>query len=840
MKTSILLPAAALALFFFMIPARVVAAETEDSDSLFVLMKNGHLDVFPSQVLENVEQKGTTLLVTAIDGQTFEYDLADVHSYRRPVQVAQPSITSFKFNNKFNYQVFTDADFEIDGDSLIHGTVAAIGRWLTPSFQLSDKRAVVYRDDTLRLYSKLTRVPFADEHTLTCAYPGIRILKDIHTQPTGPEETTYTTTEIVLTADMLSTNAPSNYPESEGLDKTIDDDPNTYYHSTWGSGPYEKLSLDENPYIEITLPDALHTLQYAYQNRSDTGSRSATAVCLMASTDGEEWEEVNRFTTDEGLSPEQGAINTSPVIQLEKPSSHFRLVLLQATYKNYFCVAELKIYQVTEDQPGGQPADYSCAFVPFGRQYQYQMQWLADSATTVPRINIDILDGGFVNSREDYLEATISIDGQGMFPDLDSTEVLIRGRGNSSWSSNPFSKNPYRLKFYESVKPFGLTKGKSWVLQGNRQKGSMLTNPIGMYAAGIVGVDGANHYIPVELYMNGMYWGSYTFTEKVGFHNNSIDLDDTSKAALLELDTYTDEPIYYSSPGRLPVKIKDPDFNDPESSTLLTSPDDIMTRFNAFTALANKGEDISPEVDIPSLARFLMVNELIGNNEIKHPKSTYLYHEDVTSDTCRFKFGPIWDLDWSYGYEDSHTYYLNSATVNFWTANNNMEATTFLRKIRQAGEPLDREMYRVWTIFMQRQLDDLLDFCNDYYAYARPSLENNNNTMFWGDKDQTNYASNAANARSWLRQRARYVYARLTPYDLTDEELLIPDDDLPIDDYSQIIINSLPATTAATPTRFDVYDMRGMPLKIGASYNNYRDGLAPGLYIVNGKKVLIQ
>ena len=53
-----------------------------------------------------------------------------------------------------------------------------------------------------------------------------------------------------------------------------------------------------------------------------------------------------------------------------------------------------------------------------------------------------------------------------------------------------------------------------------------------MKAACLVGTAGANHIVPVELYMNGEYRGSYNFTEKVGFSNNSIDLDDETGAAL--------------------------------------------------------------------------------------------------------------------------------------------------------------------------------------------------------------------------------------------------------------------------------------------------------------------
>ena len=58
----------------------------------------------------------------------------------------------------------------------------------------------------------------------------------------------------------------------------------------------------------------------------------------------------------------------------------------------------------------------------------------------------------------------------------------------------------------------------------------MMTNAIGMKVAQLAGVAGANHIVPVNLYINGEYRGSYNFTEKIGFHNNSIDLDDETSS----------------------------------------------------------------------------------------------------------------------------------------------------------------------------------------------------------------------------------------------------------------------------------------------------------------------
>ena len=416
--------------------------------------------------------------------------------------------------------------------------------------------------------------------------------------------------------------------------------------------------------------------------------------------------------------------------------------------------------------------------------------------------------------------------------------MQIKGRGNSSWSNHYWSKNPYRLKFPQKVKPFGLHGGKSWVLLANKQSGSLLTNAIGHYAAGLIGADGANHIVPVDLYMNGIYWGSYNFTEKSGFSNNSIDLPDETYACMVELDTYTDEKIYRSNPYNQPVKIKEPDFEDPGDSQI-ASYKDVMTRFNQMAAALRNGDDVSEHTDIESLARFLFVNELIQNYEIMHPKSTFLYHENVYEDSCKWKWGPVWDLDWSYGYEKNRSYYLSGAKEAFWTGVSGTDwgAVTFFKKLRQNSEKVDKAMYKYWTRFMTLYLDDITDYIDDYYAFAQETIELNRS--IYTNPDYTDYAKNAENAKKWLRQRAEFLYSKMTPYELTDEELgLIPDDEEdPEGDFLPYTDDIL--AEKAQPTLFDVYDISGTKLKAGATYNTVRDGLRPGLYIVNGHKMLI-
>ena len=399
--------------------------------------------------------------------------------------------------------------------------------------------------------------------------------------------------------------------------------------------------------------------------------------------------------------------------------------------------------------PTADDTDYTMQ--PYGRFVKVHVDWLTDHAESVPCIYINTEDGQPVTSKEEYLNAEITINGMGVFPDMATTAVQIKGRGNSSWS---WPKKPYRLKFEKKVAPLGMTKGKSWVLLANYQTGSLMANAIGMKAANLMETAAPNHIVPVELYMNGEYAGSYNFTEKLGFAGNSIDLDDESAAALLELDSYYDEPEgqkFRSVPYDLPINIKEPDFSEGTSSLTLET---VETAFNRFLLALYEGKDVSEFVDVDQLARFLMVNELICNYEVYHPKSTFCYREDFLNDASKYIFGPVWDLDWAFGYEQGRNYFQNNTTSNYWLDMPAFEAREFVRDLRFCNSSLSETYQTLWESFMQDGLTELMEYAQDYYDYAHTSFEHNNER--WGDN--TNYEAQATTAANWLEQRANQIY----------------------------------------------------------------------------------
>ena len=570
-----------LVLLAFLLLASIAGATS------YVTFNDGHLLVFPDECIQSVIQEDGHISFTARDGKVYTYLLDEIASIDEQLTKELPTITFYKINNEFKYQVFTDADGVIDGDT-IRVEVAGIGKRLTASFKLSDSDAVAYVDGVLQ-QSKVSRMRFEDSRIYTVCHDGDMVLKHLNT------------------------------------------------------GAYE--------------------------------------------------------------------------------------------------------------------------FVPFGRDYVVEVDFLTDHTTSVPRIDVNTVGGVGISSKEYYVDAEIIIDGAGVFPSM-TDSVQIKGRGNDSWTGYVNGKNPYRLKFANKVKPFGLKKGKNWVLLANNRKGSLLTNAIGMKAASLIGTVAVNHIIPVDLYVNGMYKGNYNFTEKVGFAGNSVDLDDETAAVLLELDTYYDEvegQKFKSTPYSIPVNIKHPDFS--EDVTVLSF-EGIQQRFNDFVADVYDGKDFSAHVDAENLARFLMVNELIVNREIIHPKSTFCYNENLLNEGNRFIFGPLWDLDWSFGYNGVHAgSYFNFLKTSDFYNDFNYEQLDFIVALRNMPG-MGRRLYQLWQDFMGDDLDELCEFCEDYYEYAKPSIERGKAVNL----DDTNYQLQSYRATQWIRQRAEFLYQKLA------QEVLLPGD----------------------------------------------------------------
>ena len=430
-------------------------------------------------------------------------------------------------------------------------------------------------------------------------------------------------------------------------------------------------------------------------------------------------------------------------------------------------------------------------FKPLGRPCKVDVTYLTDHATgeyKIPTvyltfgedttkwdsdhwIGMTLPDG--TNTKEEWIEnCTFQLDGAGIWPDIEKVEGCeIRGRGNSSWSWSYRSKNPFRIKLPKKNRqsPFNLTEDRQWVFIANKQDGSMTSNSIAQKVAAMVDAEALCHMIPVDVYINGHYRGSYCFTEKIGIADNSVAIDEAT-GCLLELDDYFDETFKFRDDAyNLPVNIKDPDFSEEDDERVVTY-DDIVASVNEMTSTLKQGGDISQHVDMETWAKFWLVNDLVRNVETHHPKSCYLFNENPAEGE-KWKFGPAWDFDWAFGYEDQHTYFIAGAEEDLFSraAGSNKAGYRFYNALRntEAG----RKAYlNEWNKFMEEdRLQELMEYIDDYTEFAQYSIEHNNDADIW-ETNSTDYFSMAERSKQWLARRANFIYSNMQSSDTPDSD----------------------------------------------------------------------
>lgn len=738
--------------------AAMLAAVTIKAERYYVYFSDGRVWGYPKEMVKEMKSDDAGgYSLTLLNDSVLAWSNAEVEQLNELPPVF-PAMTELTFMEELNDELTDDVDAVITNDGRAVASVASIGKYLTPTFVLDNPDAKAYVNGVEQV-SGVSRLRFADEVTYVVANDGYKQLAAVKLSDEVWSETGITTERIPLSADMLSTNSPTSI-EGEGLEMMLDGNNSTFFHSTWSKDTVYEVDLTKQIYVQVDLTKAIREFQFRYVSRPNTERYNIQEWKIEASADGVLWNEVKVLDETGGLVVSgQGVDYTSPVISMDKAYTHLRFTATKVGYKNYLCLAELNLYEVTgkADEPELlKPATYAYSMVPMGREVRVDIDWPTERATSVPRIDIDIDGGAMVTSKDYYLNALITIQGQGVWPDfMDS--VQIKGRGNTSWRD--FDKKPYRLKFAKSVKPFGWKKGKNWNLLAQAQKGSMMTNPIAMKIARMVDAAAANDAMPVELYMNGKYLGSYLFTQKTGLANNSVDLEDETQAVFLELDKYYDEVYKFKSASyNLPVNIKEPDLSEGES--LLTY-EQIQADFNKFETSVKENSHFERFVDLNKLVRFMLVNELVLNIELGHPKSVFLYRENLNYMNTAYTFGPVWDFDWAYGYEINRNYCTTGSTDYIFDKLTSSPGNHFFSALWKSSPWVNCLYYRLWKHFVANHLQEVLDYVDDYYDFAKTSFINN--TTAWSDGN--GYENHAANMKQWLAQRADFLMGNLAVYE---------------------------------------------------------------------------
>ena len=290
--------------------------------------------------------------------------------------------------------------------------------------------------------------------------------------------------------------------------------------------------------------------------------------------------------------------------------------------------------------------------------------------TALPTVYINTPDSVKITSKEKWIEnATISIVGaKNEAWNFENIETSIRGRGNTTWDR---PKKPYAIKLNTSQKIMGMPKDKRWVLIANYCDQSFMRNEIALYLSELFKLGWTVHGEFADLVLNGKYYGLYWLGEAIRVDKNRVDINDGNQSMadnedkdyLIEMQNMADidDPVNFSSSIRqMPYLIKNDDYMIDENNELTSGGEARLERLKTkitdletqlypdFTAVLDTNECSAPDesytkiIDIDSWIKFWLVNEIMDNRELGHPKSCFFTFDSTNN---IFKAGPVWDFD---------------------------------------------------------------------------------------------------------------------------------------------------------------------------------------------------
>ena len=347
----------------------------------------------------------------------------------------------------------------------------------------------------------------------------------------------------------------------------------------------------------------------------------------------------------------------------------------------------------------------------------------------------------------------------------------IRGRGNSTWSED---KRPYKVKLDKKQNLFGFGANKHWILLANRFDNSLVRNRMTYWLGQQLEMPYTPQCVPVEVVMNGDYYGSYLLAEQIRVGEGRVTIDD--------LDDVSDDPPVTDPIIETGGYLLSLDYAEDEARTFKTSsgqqfyiesPDEkVSTYYDYIKAYTQKvenaimsenfkdeaGHPYTDYLDIDQAVDYWWVQEFSVNGDAYGSGSTYLYKaRDTESDTgnviSKLCWGPLWDFDYvAWGdldYEPTPDETLDNTDMPWFEA---MKADPdFIDKVKTRWNEAGGLKDKINDIVKEGGLLD------KYLAQMETSY--NYDHELWGafQSPYNDYKDEINQLRDWIQKRAAYV-----------------------------------------------------------------------------------
>ena len=279
--------------------------------------------------------------------------------------------------------------------------------------------------------------------------------------------------------------------------------------------------------------------------------------------------------------------------------------------------------------------------------------------TNLPVIRIQTEGKQPINSKEDYVAAKITLQSPNQ-KETFQQKVQIKGHGNSTWV---MPKKPYKFKFDHKQALLGMPAAKPWLLLANWYDTSALRTSTSMAMGKLSHLSWTPKMRYTELFLNGIYQGTYQLSEQVKINKNRVNISDDGY--LLEIDQpdrLSPDDISFET-AKMLVVIKDPDIA-PHSDRYQFIKDYV----NKVESVLYSDQFMDPEngyakyLDVESFVDWYLINEITKNNDAIFYSSCYMH----LPPGGKLTMGPIWDFDLALG---NVNYNNNDAPEGFWVKN---------------------------------------------------------------------------------------------------------------------------------------------------------------------------
>lgn len=452
-----------------------------------------------------------------------------------------------------------------------------------------------------------------------------------------------------------------------------------------------------------------------------------------------------------------------------------------------------------------------------------------DDTTDVPAIYIFTANGAPIVSKEEYLEGSYYFDPRGnegmesLGTPGEPLPLQIRGRGNYTWWG--FEKKPYRIKLGAKAPLGGMAKNKHFALLAHADDNNgFLRNTCGFEYSRRIGLEWTPEAVPVELYLNGEYRGLYFLTQTIRVDKEGVDIVEQDDLAttdvdggwLVEIDNYdTDPHVTVRSGDGFDVYFtyKSPEELSSEQEQFLEAQ---MTDIDRLIFLKDKQKPLWFDyIDVRSLARFYIVQELTDNYESFHG-SCYLFRNRGEQE--KWHFGPVWDFGSAFIWDKQHYIYQGREHHQTWIGEM-CKFPAFMEIVREE-----------WIAFERAGLTDLDSYIDQFAEYiARAATRDADRWPQYGNRNELQRAEvvkQKLNATvKWLNNA--WDTTGISSPTVADADLAISVRD------GQLTITS-PEERTVTATRLDG---TAIQLHLAPGVNTFT--LPRGFYVIASRKLLI-